>query len=244
MLEISGLTVFRGSTQVLREVSLSVNDGEIVALIGANGAGKTTTLAAVSGMIPIHSGTIRLTDANNRPHALQNMAAERIVRLGMSHCPEGRQVFAGLSVRENLIIGAFLRTDIDTIRADMERILELFPFFKDRLDDRAGGLSGGQQMMLAIGRALMSSPRLLLLDEPSLGLAPKTAEQIFETIIRINAEEGCSVLLVEQNAYVALELADRAYVLETGRIALSGTGMQLATDPRVRDIYLGGSAHL
>ncbi len=242
MLDVKNLTVFRGQTQVLRDVSLSVGKGETVALIGANGAGKTTTLAAISGMLPIRSGEIQLTDQAGKSHALHAMSSEKIVRLGMSHCPEGRQVFAGLSVRENLMIGAFLRTDSEGIRSDLDRILTLFPFMAKRLNDRGGALSGGQQMMLAIGRALMSRPSLLLLDEPSLGLAPKTAEQIFEVIIRINAE-GCSVLLVEQNAFIALELADRAYVLETGRIALAGSGQELSADPRVRDIYLGGSTH-
>ncbi len=243
MLDVKNLIVFRGHTQVLRDISMSVGKGETVALIGANGAGKTTTLAAISGMLPIRSGTVTFTDPSGTDHPLHTMPSEKIVRLGMAHCPEGRQVFAGLSVRENLMIGAFLRNDTDAIRSDVERILTLFPFMESRLNDRAGTLSGGQQMMVAIGRALMSRPSLLLLDEPSLGLAPQTAEQIFDVIIRINAE-GCSVLLVEQNAFVALELADRAYVLENGRIALSGPGKDLTSDPRVRDIYLGGGAHL
>ena len=239
MLEASGLVVWRGRTHVLDGIDLAVRAGEIVALIGANGAGKTSFLMAVSGLLRLRAGRVVFCDGG-READLAALAAEAIVGLGIAHCPEGRQVFASLTVRENLLIGAYLRRDRATVRHDLERVHEHFPILAERRDQRAGTLSGGEQMMLSIGRALMSRPRLLLLDEPSLGLAPQVVETIFEILERIN-REGTTLLLVEQNASMALDLADRAYVLETGRIALSGAAGELADNAEVRRAYLGAS---
>lgn len=239
MLRLEDLHVRRGGNHALRGVDLEVERGEIVALIGANGAGKTTTLATISGLLPIASGSIRFTsEAGGVPLDLGGMPAEGIVRAGISHCPEGRQVFANLSVAENLRIGAYLRRDRAAVERDLKEMTALFPILRDRASVPGDRLSGGEQMMLVIGRALMSRPTLLLLDEPSLGLAPQLIEQVFEILERIR-DDGVTVLLVEQNAAMALEIADRGYVLETGEIALQGSGKALATDPAVRRAYLG-----
>jgi branched-chain amino acid transport system ATP-binding protein len=241
MLRLDEVHVRRGGRLALRDVSLAVERGEIVALIGANGAGKTTTLAAISGLLRPERGAIRFTpEADTEPLDLAATPADRIVAAGVSHCPEGRQIFAGLSVAENLRIGAYLRRDRAAVEQDMAEIHKFFPILKERATLPGDRLSGGEQMMLAIGRALMSRPKLLLLDEPSLGLAPRLVEQIFDILERIRAE-GVTVLLVEQNAAMALELADRAYVLETGVVAQSGKARELAEDANVRRAYLGAA---
>jgi branched-chain amino acid transport system ATP-binding protein len=237
MLEVRDLHVDRGASEVLRGVSLSVATGELVALIGANGAGKTTLLATVSGLLPSRSGEITL-EVDGVCRSLVGLAAERITGLGVVHCPEGRQVFATLNVAENLAVGAYGRSDAEAVRADLEQMYALFPILAERRRVSAGSLSGGEQMMLALGRALMARPRLLLLDEPSLGLAPQMVEAIFGTVADIH-RAGTSILLVEQNAVLALGMADRAFVLETGRVARSGTGAELAADPSLRHTYLG-----
>ena len=239
MLQIENLEVYRGRTFVLKGVSLEVGRGEIVALIGANGAGKTTTLKTVSGLLRPHRGRIAYRPETERELALERVPAEEIVRQGVSHCPEGRGVFAGLTVSENLMVGAYLRRDKPDIRADFQKVFELFPILKHRASQAAGSLSGGEQAMLAIGRGLMARPRLLILDEPSLGLAPLIVARIFELLAEINAR-GVTILLVEQNAVMALDLSHRAYVLETGRIILSGPSKAVACDEAVRRAYLGG----
>jgi branched-chain amino acid transport system ATP-binding protein len=237
MLEITDLHVRRGATHVLRGVSLAVADGEMATLIGPNGAGKTTLLMTISGLLPVRSGALRCR-IDGEIRSLEKLAADRIVAAGIVHCPEGRQVFASLTVRENLLIGAYRRHPRDDLREDLERCFALFPILAERQALSAGSLSGGEQMMLAIGRALMARPRLLLLDEPSLGLAPRVVEAIFEVILEIN-RAGTTVLLVEQNAELALEIADRGYVMETGRIVHTGTGQALLDDPAVKQAYLG-----
>ena len=242
MLTLEDVRVQRGGTQVLKGVSLNVGHGEAVALIGANGAGKTTTLRTVSGLFRPTAGRILLRpEPGAAPVDITRLPVERIVALGVSHCPEGRQVFAQLTVRENLLLGAYLRRDQAGIRADLERMQTLFPVLAKRQKQSAGSLSGGEQMMLALGRALMSRPKLLLLDEPSLGLAPLVVELIFELLAAIR-KEGVTILLVEQNAAMALELASRAYVIETGRTTLSGPSAELARDTQVVAAYLGGGA--
>lgn len=235
MLTLEALEVRRGPSQVLRGVSLVVREGEIVALLGANGAGKTSTLLAVSGHLRPRAGTIRLS-VEGREHDLGTLAPAAIVGLGVAHCPEGRQVFGGMTVEENLRLGGYLRRD--GLRDDLAAMAALFPVLGERRRELAGRLSGGEQMMLAIARALMSRPRLLLLDEPSLGLAPQMVERIFEVIADIR-DRGTTVLLVEQNAAMALDVADRAYVIETGAVAIEGKAAALASDPRVREAYLG-----
>lgn len=239
MLEVRDLQVRRGHTDVLRGVALHVEASEIVALIGGNGAGKTTTLMTLCGLLRPRGGEIRYRAPDSETATdLTRLPAETIMRLGLALCPEGRQVFGSLSVEENLRIGAYLRDDKAAVARDLDWIHGLFPILFDRRRLPAGNLSGGEQMMLAIGRALMARPTLLLLDEPSLGLAPQAVDQIFETLATIN-REGTTLLLVEQNAAMALELAERAYVLETGRIAISGTGRELAGDAEVQRSYLG-----
>ncbi len=235
MLEIDRLDVFYGNIHALKEVSLRVNEGEIVTMIGANGAGKTTTLRTISALLSPRSGSIRF-----RGERIDDRAADDIVRLGISQSPEGRQIFANLTVSENLDMGAYTRRDRDGIRKDREMIFHLFPRLCERLHQRGGTLSGGEQQMLAIGRALMSKPTLLLLDEPSLGIAPLLVAQIFEKIAELNREQRLTILLVEQNAHLALRVAHRAYVLETGHVELEGDAKQLAIDPRVKAHYLGG----
>ena len=232
MLEVEGLHSAYGRIEVVKGVSLSIEAGEIVALVGSNGAGKTTLLRALSGVQPITSGRILFAGA-----PVERAPPHRRVAQGLAHVPEGRQVFGPLSVEDNLRLGAYLRRD-GAIAADRERVYSLFPALADKRRDPAGGLSGGQQQMLAIGRALMARPKLLLLDEPSMGLAPLLARQILDAIVRLK-EEGVTILLVEQNAAAALAVADRGYVIETGRITHEGTGVALIEDPRVREAYLG-----
>ncbi len=240
MLQVSDLHVYRGRTYVLKGIDLEVGHGEIVALIGANGAGKTTTLRTVSGLLRPKSGSIAYRPRPEaEPLELAGMPAERIVRLGISHCPEGRGIFASLSVKENLMLGAYTREDPQGVEQDFQRVCRLFPILGQRLEQRAGSLSGGEQEMLAVARALMSRPRLLILDEPSLGLAPLLVERLFETLRDIN-REGVTILLVEQNAVMALELASRAYVMETGRISLAGPSRELMENEAVKQAYLGG----
>ncbi|MGB5987925.1 MAG: ABC transporter ATP-binding protein [Desulfobacterales bacterium] len=240
MLWIEDIHVQRGKTHVLRGVNLHVGQGEVVALIGANGAGKTTTLRTISGLLRPKSGQILFQSPREEGTAhISQMSPENIVHLGISHCPEGRGVFARLTVKENLFLGAYLRKDKKDILADCQYVCRLFPILGERLNQAAGSLSGGEQEMLAVGRALMSRPELLILDEPSLGLAPVVVDMLFSTLTEIN-RQGVTILLVEQNAMMSLELAHRAYVLETGKIALSGSSRELTDDPNIRRIYLGG----
>jgi branched-chain amino acid transport system ATP-binding protein len=232
VLEVSNLHSAYGRIEVLRGVSLEVQAGEIVALIGSNGAGKTTLLRALSGVQPITKGEIRF-----RGERVDRLPPHRRVERGMTQSPEGRQVFGPLSVADNLRLGAYMRRDKD-IENDRDRIFEMFPVLREKRFQAAGGLSGGQQQMLAIGRALMGKPKLLLLDEPSLGLSPILVDQILAAVVSLKAN-GITVLLVEQNASAALEIADRAYVMETGRIVSTGEGSMLLSDPKVKAAYLG-----
>ena len=240
MLRIDDIRVYRDRTYVLQGISLNVGHGEIVALIGANGAGKTSMLRTISGLLRPKSGRILY-----KPHGtgeeidISRVSAEQIVALGISHCPEGRGIFSRLSVGENLMIGAYLRKNKQEILKDYRRICGIFPILGERARQTAGSLSGGEQEMLAVGRALMSRPRLLILDEPSLGLGPIIIENLFEVLHDINAE-GVTILLVEQNAVMALDYSHRAYVLENGRVTLSGPSTELAQDEKVRSAYLGG----
>jgi branched-chain amino acid transport system ATP-binding protein len=234
MLSLDNITLHRGPTRVLEDVSIAVNEGELVALIGANGAGKTTVLRTISGLLSPGAGTIKF-----RGQPIQGLAPDRIVRLGIAHCPEERKIWPQMSVLEHLELGAFIRAGGDGIREDIDRVFETFPILKERREQLAGTLSGGQQQMVAIGRALMSRPALILFDEPSLGLAPMMVETIGKMIARIR-DQGTTVLLVEQNASLALRLADRAYVLETGRVTLSGLAKELVANPEVHRAYLGG----
>ncbi len=234
LLEIQNLNVYYGAIHALQGISFTVDEGEIIALIGANGAGKSTTLKTISGLIRPRSGNILL-----RGEPITTLPAEEIVRRGVVHVPEGRKIFAPLTVQENLEMGAYSRKDPAEIRQSMERVFKSFPRLKERLSQYGGTLSGGEQQMLAIGRGLMARPRLLLLDEPSMGLAPILVEEIFSIIREINAQ-GVSILLVEQNALMALSVANRGYVLETGRIVLTGTADELLHNPLVIQAYLGG----
>jgi branched-chain amino acid transport system ATP-binding protein len=233
MLELHDVETFYGNIQALKGISLTVNEGDVVTLIGSNGAGKTTTLRTIQGLLRPRSGRILFEGKR-----LDEMPTDAIVRLGISQSPEGRLVFSRMSVAENLEMGAFSRSDKVGIAQDTERVLTLFPRLRERLQQKAGTLSGGEQQMLAIGRALMARPRLLLLDEPSMGLAPMLVEQIFRTIIEIN-EQGTTVLLVEQNARMALAVADHGYVLQTGRIVLDDNAESLQQNEMVRKAYLG-----
>lgn len=233
LLEISGLSVAYGAIPVLHGVSFSIGTGSVTSLLGANGAGKTTTLRALSGMVRA-TGSVRLDG-----HPITGLAPERIARLGVAHVPEGRGTFSHLSVDENLRLGAWLRRDRLGVDADRERMFTHFPRLKERLSQQAGTLSGGEQQMLAIARALMLAPRLLLLDEPSFGLSPRLVTELFEALRRIAAEERIAMLLVEQNARMALDLADTAHLLEHGRIVRSGPAAQLRDDPQVQRAYLG-----
>ncbi|HRD78593.1 MAG TPA: ABC transporter ATP-binding protein [Hyphomicrobiaceae bacterium] len=233
LLEVEGLKAFYGQTQALHGVSFSLAEGGITALLGANGAGKTTTLRAICGMVRAEG---RVTLAGE---TITGRATERIVRLGVAHVPEGRGTFTTLSVEENLRIAAYTRRDAAGVRRDLDRVLEYFPRLKERLSQQAGTLSGGEQQMLAISRALMLSPRLMLLDEPSFGLAPLIVQEIFRIMRRINEDGKVSMLLVEQNAALALDLADHAYVLETGRVVMSGTAAEVKNDEGIRRSYLG-----
>ena len=234
LLEVEDLNTYYGAVHALKGVSLHAEAGEIVTLIGANGAGKSTLLRAISGLVPARSGRIRY-----QGHDLTRIPAHDIVGLGVSQAPEGRMVFANLSVEDNLEMGAYRRRDRAGIAGDRESVFRLFPRLRERRRQSAGTLSGGEQQMLAIGRALMSGPRLLLLDEPSLGLAPLLVREIFRTIREIN-ERGVTVLLVEQNAHMALSIAARGYVLETGRVVLEDRADRLLQDEQVKKAYLGG----
>jgi len=235
MLEIRDLTVSYGAINALHGISLSVPAGGIVTLIGSNGAGKSTTLRAVSGLVKPRSGEI-LYDGRN----VNGLPAHQIVKLGLSQVPEGRMVFANLTVHENLMMGAYLQRDHAVVRRELELVFATFPRLKERGKQVAGTLSGGEQQMLAIGRALMSRPKFLMLDEPSLGLAPLLVKAIFEKIVEINRQHGITILLVEQNANLALEISHFGYVLETGRIILQNESAALRQDPKVRSAYLGG----
>jgi len=234
MLELSCVNTYYGSIQALKDVSLTVDEGEIIALIGSNGAGKTTTLMSISGITPPQSGSILF---NGKP--INASTPESIVRLGIAHVPEGRRIFPFLTVMENLTMGAFLRKDKSEIKKDLDVVFDLFPILLIRKNQQGGTLSGGEQQMLAISRALMARPKLLLLDEPSLGLAPLVIKQIFEIIAQLNKSRGTTTLLVEQNANLALKSADRAYVMENGRIILSGEGKELLLNEDVKKAYLG-----
>jgi branched-chain amino acid transport system ATP-binding protein len=233
LLELENVTLLYGRIQALHGISLTVGEGEIVALIGANGAGKSTTMRAISGLRPVAQGSIRFEGQD-----ITRLRADLRVVRGVSQSPEGRGVFPGMTVRENLEMGAYTRRNRAEINQDMERAFTLFPRLKEREKQVGGTLSGGEQQMLAVGRALMSRPKLLLLDEPSMGLAPMLIQQIFDIVVEIN-QQGTTVLLVEQNAQQALSRAHRAYVLETGRIVKSGTGAELLHDSAVKDAYLG-----
>jgi branched-chain amino acid transport system ATP-binding protein len=233
VLELADVHVRYGNIRALQGVSLRVETGELVALIGSNGAGKSTTLRTISGLLRPTQGTVTFEGAD-----ITTAATDRIVGLGISHCPEGRRIFGSLTVAENLRLGGVSRSDAGAITADLEMVFELFPLLKERLAQAGGTLSGGEQQMLAIGRALMSRPRLLLLDEPSLGLAPLMVERIFGTIGELK-RQGRTILLVEQNVHQALDVADRAYVMETGRITLDGPAEVLRHDRKVEQSYLG-----
>ena len=233
MLRLNEIHTYYGNIRAIRGVSLYVEEGEMVCLIGANGAGKSTTLMTISGIHHPAQGTITFEEDD-----LTETSAEKRVELGISQVPEGRLIFPEMTVLENLELGAFLRKDTSVIKEDLNRVFDLFPVLRERRTQQGGTLSGGEQQMLAIGRALMSHPRLLLLDEPSLGLAPILVEQIFEIIQEIN-KQGTTILLVEQNAYLALQTTHRGYVMETGEIAIEGTSSELLNDVRVREAYLG-----
>ncbi|KAF2961889.1 ABC transporter ATP-binding protein [Fervidobacterium sp. 2310opik-2] len=234
MLEINDLHVYYGGIHAIKGITMKVEEGKIISLIGANGAGKSTTLRTICGLKEASRGSIKYNGKE-----LTKLDTSEIVKLGITMVPEGRRVFSNLTVYENLLAGAYLRKDKDGIKKDIEYVFDLFPRLKERMNQRAGTLSGGEQQMLAIGRALMSRPKLLLFDEPSLGLAPVIVKEVFKLIKRIHSE-GVTIFLVEQNAFEALKLADYAYVLETGRIVLEGTGKDLLEDERVRKAYLGG----
>ena len=234
LLEVKDLEVYYGVINALKGVSFEVNEGEIVTLIGANGAGKTTTMQSVIGLIPARHGKV-IYDGTD----ISKMPCHKIVNLGMSQVPEGRRVFQELTVYENLVMGAYLRKQDSEFKADIERIYARFPRLAERRNQIAGTLSGGEQQMLAMGRALMSKPKLLMLDEPSMGLSPLLVDQVFDIIKDIN-KDGTTILLVEQNAGKSLAISDRAYVLETGAIVLSGTGAELAQSEKVKEAYLGG----
>ena len=233
VLQVPALHVHYGAIEALRGISLEVPEKQVVALIGANGAGKTTTLRAISRMVKATAGSVAFAGEE-----ITRIAPHEVVARGLAHAPEGRGIFLNLTVKENLELGAFLRSDKDGIAKDLERSFELFPILRERAGQVSGTLSGGEQQMLAVARALMSRPQLLLLDEPSLGLAPQVVERIFSVLREVN-EQGVALLLVEQNAHKALQLAHRAYVLETGNIVMTGTGRELLASPEVRKAYLG-----
>ena len=235
ILDVNDLNVYYGGIHAIKNISFNIKKGEIVSLIGANGAGKTSTLHAISGLVPIKSGEISLNGEN-----VTNIEAHKLVGLGMAHVPEGRRIFTELTVLENLEMGAYTRNDTEQIKEDINHMFTLFPRLAERKKQLAGTMSGGEQQMLAMARALMSSPSLLLLDEPSMGLAPLFVQEIFKIIEKVNKEQGVTVLLVEQNANMALSIADRGYVLETGKIILEGTGKELLSNPEIKKAYLGG----
>ena len=233
MLKVDNLEVAYGNIKAIKGISLEVNQGEIVTLIGSNGAGKSTTLRTISGLIKPKSGEILFNGKR-----IDGVPGHEIVGMGICHSPEGRRIFPRMSVKENLELGAFLRNDKAAVNADMDRVLELFPRLKERIKQTAGTMSGGEQQMLAVSRALMGDPKLLLLDEPSMGLAPVLVELIFDTIVKIR-KQGITILLIEQNATAALEVADRAYVLESGAVKMSGSAKELSSDDKVTKAYLG-----
>lgn len=233
MLEVKNLSVSYGAIEAVKDISFTVNDGEIVSLIGANGAGKTTTLHTITGLVPAKSGSMMYNGVD-----LLKTHNNKIVTLGMAHIPEGRHVFTRMSVEENLEMGAFSLKDQSDLKKDLDMVYGLFPRLKERRNQKAGTLSGGEQQMLAMGRALMSKPKLLMLDEPSMGLAPLLVEQIFEIVLKLN-QAGTTILLVEQNAQMALSIANRAYVLETGHVVKEGSADALMHDDAVRKAYLG-----
>lgn len=233
MLEVKNLSVSYGAIEAVKDISFTVNDGEIVSLIGANGAGKTTTLHTITGLVPAKSGSVMYNGVD-----LLKTHNNKIVTLGMAHIPEGRHVFTRMSVEENLEMGAFSLKDQSDLKKDLDMVYGLFPRLKERRNQKAGTLSGGEQQMLAMGRALMSHPKTILMDEPSMGLSPKLVKEIF-SIIRKLHEQGSTILLVEQNAKMALSIADRAYVLETGRITMEGDAKELLNNEQVRKAYLG-----
>jgi len=235
VLRVTDLKTSYGKIEALKGISLEVNDGEIVTLIGANGAGKSTTLKTISGQLTPTSGTIEFEGEK-----IGGVRAHKVATKGIVQVPEGRRIFSRMTVLENLEMGAFLRKDADGIKADMDHVFELFPRLKERIAQKGGTLSGGEQQMLAMGRGLMANPKLLMLDEPSMGLAPVVVETIFEIIEKLNSD-GITILLVEQNANLALSIAHRGYVLETGEIKLTGTGKELAANEEVRKAYLGES---
>jgi len=235
VLQVVNLSVSYGAIQALSGVSFTIEAGRIVTLIGANGAGKSTTLRTLSGLLRPKSGSIVFQGED-----LTRLAPHRIVARGLAHVPEGRMVFSNLTVAENLALGAYLQRDADRIARNRDYVFGIFPRLAERLEQAAGTLSGGEQQMLAIGRALMGEPKLLMLDEPSLGIAPKLITTIFEKIVEINRERGVTILLVEQNANLALEISHQAHVLETGRLVMQGESRQLRTDPRLKAAYLGG----
>ncbi|MBW1616466.1 MAG: ABC transporter ATP-binding protein [Deltaproteobacteria bacterium] len=235
MLKLENIKTYYGNIQALKGVDIHIGEGEIITLIGANGAGKTTTLMSISGIIPPRSGKIKFLDND-----ITNRAPNHIVSMGISHVPEGRHIFPELTVRENLDMGAFLRKDKKNIQKDLKYVMDLFPILKKRSRQAGGTLSGGEQQMLAISRALMGRPRLLLLDEPSLGLAPIIVQKIFEIIKEINSVNKTTIFLVEQNANQALKIADRGYVMENGQITLSDTSESLLANDEVKNAYLGG----
>ena len=234
MLEVKNLEVNYGVITALHGISLKVKQGDIVTLIGANGAGKTTTLKAISGLLKARAGAIVYQGED-----ITNMAPHQIVKRGISHVPEGRMVFANLTVLENLKMGAYLQRDKQTVKAELEHVFNIFPRLEERVKQVAGTLSGGEQQMLAMGRALMSKPKFLMLDEPSLGIAPLLVKTIFKKIVEINQQQGITILLVEQNANLALEVSRYGYVLETGTVVLSGTGENLRQNEEIKHSYLG-----
>lgn len=234
LLQVEGLNVYYGAIHAIKDISFRVNEGEIVTLIGANGAGKTTTLQSISGLLPIKSGKIQFEGSD-----LVHVPAHKVVGRGIAQSPEGRRIFTKMTVEENLRMGAYLQSEEAVVKADFERVYALFPRLEERREQIAGTLSGGEQQMLAIGRALMSRPKMLMLDEPSMGLAPLIVEQIFSIIRRLH-EAGTTILLVEQNAQAALSVADRCYVMETGRIVMEGSGEELLNAPEIKKAYLGG----
>ncbi len=236
LLEINNISVSYGPVKALEEVSLEIREGEVVALLGANGAGKTSLLNAISRLVPVSGGGIKYCNRD-----LTGVRADKVVRKGIAQCPEGRMIFPDLTVMENLHLGAYIVRDEADFKQNLEHAFNYFPVLSDRRNQKGGTLSGGEQQMLALARALMSSPRLLMLDEPSLGLAPKIIQQIFQIITRINREDNVTIFLVEQNANEALLHSNRGYVIENGRITMSGSSADLRKDPRIIEAYLGGS---
>ncbi|MGE4267521.1 MAG: ABC transporter ATP-binding protein [Deferribacterales bacterium] len=234
MLEISNINAFYGNIQALHNVSINIKQGEIITLIGANGAGKTTTLMSISGIVHPKSGEIRFNG-----EVISGKKPDKIVQMGLAHVPEGRHIFPYLTVMENLDLGAYLRKDKDNVKKDLEHVFELFPRLRERKNQQGGTLSGGEQQMLAISRALMARPKMLLLDEPSLGLAPLIVRQIFDIIKRINQEDGTTIFLVEQNANLALKVAHRGYVMENGHITMEDEAQKLLVNEEVKKAYLG-----